>query len=165
MIDGTADLRIVNEEAKQEEFTPDETELEIERKQEAQRIALAHGGFNDLIDFEKAILEGHGNYHESAGYGGMMHGKLPNKEDLKADDPLHQYLKHQKDEAAQEPLHSPMAETAKGEEPGIKTGQPVTAAPSGTAAPAADAPTVVAQPESAQPTASAAGGERAKDEL
>lgn len=45
IIDGTADLEIANKEAAQEEFAPDETELEIERKQEAQRMALAHGGF------------------------------------------------------------------------------------------------------------------------
>ena len=45
IIDGTADLTIANEEAKKEEFVPDESELEIQRKQEAQRMALAHGGF------------------------------------------------------------------------------------------------------------------------
>lgn len=45
IIDGTANLEIANKEAAEEEFVPDETELEIERKQEAQRMALAHGGF------------------------------------------------------------------------------------------------------------------------
>lgn len=45
IIDGTANLEIANKQAAEEEFTPDETELEIERKQEAQRMAIAHGGF------------------------------------------------------------------------------------------------------------------------
>ena len=80
VIDGTADLRTANEEAKNEEFVPDEKELEIQRRQEAQRIALAHGGFNDLVDFEKAVLSGynpHGPGH--GGYPGMM-GDMPKKE-------------------------------------------------------------------------------------
>lgn len=75
VLDGTADLKIAVEEAKKEEYVPPTTEeLEIQRKQEAQRIALLHGGFTELIDFEKAILEGGANYHETAGYGGMMGG-------------------------------------------------------------------------------------------
>lgn len=45
IIDGTANLEIANKEASQEEFTPSEEDLEIERQQEAQRIALAHGGY------------------------------------------------------------------------------------------------------------------------
>jgi len=73
VLDGTADLEVVNEEAAAEEFVLDETELEIERKQEAQRIALAHGGFAELIDFEKAVKEGGAaDYHDSHGYPGMM---------------------------------------------------------------------------------------------
>lgn len=80
ILDGTADLKVVNQEAAQEEFVPDETDLEIERKQEAQRIALAHGGFSDLIDFEAAIKKGAGaNYHDSHGYPGMMGGVPPAK--------------------------------------------------------------------------------------
>ncbi|KAG5219345.1 Thioredoxin domain-containing protein [Salix suchowensis] len=77
VIDGTADLTVANDEAKSEEFVPDEEELEIQRKQEAQRIALAHGGFSDLIDFEKAIKEGHGaDFHDTHGFPGMM-GDVP----------------------------------------------------------------------------------------
>jgi protein disulfide-isomerase A6 len=53
VIDGTADLTVANEEAKAEEYEPTEEELEIQRKQEAQRIALLHGGYSDLIDFEQ----------------------------------------------------------------------------------------------------------------
>lgn len=84
IIDGTVDLKTANEKAMAEEFVPDEKELEIERKQEAQRLALAHGGFADFIDFEKAIKEGHGaNYHDINGYPGMM-GELPTKKKSKS---------------------------------------------------------------------------------
>ncbi|KAF8649295.1 hypothetical protein AX16_005899 [Volvariella volvacea WC 439] len=79
LLDGTADLQILNEQASSEEYAPTEEELDIERKQEAQRIALAHGGFADLVDFEKAIKEGAGaNYHDVHGYGGAM-GDIPSK--------------------------------------------------------------------------------------
>jgi len=74
VLEGTANLTQIVEEAKAEEFVPDEKDLEIEKKQEAQRIALLHGGFTDLIDFEKAMLNGGANYHDSNGYGGMMGG-------------------------------------------------------------------------------------------
>ncbi|KAF9465620.1 hypothetical protein BDZ94DRAFT_1159654 [Collybia nuda] len=85
IIDGTADLKAINEEAKAEEFIPDEKELEIERQQEAQRIALAHGGFADLIDFEKAVKEGAGaDYHDVHGYPGMM-GTPPVKKEAAGD--------------------------------------------------------------------------------
>lgn len=78
VLDGTADLSSIIEETKAEEFVLDETELEIERKQEAQRMALLHGGYTDLIDFEKALLaEGGGaGYHDTHGYGGVM-GSIP----------------------------------------------------------------------------------------
>ncbi|KAJ7493368.1 thioredoxin-like protein, partial [Mycena galericulata] len=70
VIDGTADLTVVNEEAKAEEFEPTEEDLEIQRKQEAQHMALLHGGYSDLIDFEKAILSGNAaNYHDTNGFG------------------------------------------------------------------------------------------------
>ena len=78
VLDGTADLASIVEETKKEEFVVDETELEIERKQEAQRIALMHGGFTNLIDFEKALMDGAGaGFHDSHGYGGMGMGGIP----------------------------------------------------------------------------------------
>ncbi|KAJ7089736.1 thioredoxin-like protein [Mycena belliarum] len=70
VIDGTADLTVINEEAKAEEYEPTKEELEIQAKQEAQRIALLHGGFSDLIDFEQAVLNGDAaNYHDVNGFG------------------------------------------------------------------------------------------------
>lgn len=75
VLDGTADLSSIIEETKAEEFVIDDKELEIERQQEAQRMALLHGGFNSLIDFEKAIKDGAGaDYHGSHGYSGVMGG-------------------------------------------------------------------------------------------
>ena len=75
VLDGTADLSAILEETKAEELVIDDKELEIERQQEAQRMALMHGGFNSFIDFEKAIKEGAGaNYHDTHGYAGIMGG-------------------------------------------------------------------------------------------
>ncbi|EKM81590.1 hypothetical protein AGABI1DRAFT_111875 [Agaricus bisporus var. burnettii JB137-S8] len=86
ILDGSVDLKTANDKANAEEFTPDEKELEIERKQEAQRIALAHGGLTDFIDFEKAIKAGHGaDYHDIHGYPGMM-GETPKKKKSEDDD-------------------------------------------------------------------------------
>lgn len=93
VIDGTADLTVINEEAKAEEFVPSPEELEIEQKQEAQRMALAHGGFVDLVDFEQALKDGAGaNYHDVNGFPGMMGSPPPKK-------------KTTTEEAKEEPVH------------------------------------------------------------
>ncbi|KAF4611304.1 hypothetical protein D9613_007263 [Agrocybe pediades] len=76
ILDGTADLSKVIEESKKELYEQTPEEAEIERKQEAQKIALLHGGYTDLIDFEKAMLNGGADYHDTNGYGGMM-GSIP----------------------------------------------------------------------------------------
>ena len=106
VLNGTADLSSIIEESKAEEFVIDEAELEIERKQEAQRIALLHGGFTSLIDFEKALKEGGADYHGSHGYMGVM-GGIP--EHLK---------KPKEDKAAQEPVTPP--ESTKAPEPVVE---------------------------------------------
>ncbi|KAF7289412.1 Protein disulfide isomerase [Mycena chlorophos] len=70
VVDGTADITVANAQAKAEEYDPTEEELEIERKKEAQRMALLHGGYADLVDFEQAILDGAGaSFHDSNGFG------------------------------------------------------------------------------------------------
>jgi protein disulfide-isomerase A6 len=111
VLDGTVDLSELAEETKNEEYVEDESEAEIARKQEAQRIALMHGGFTDIIDFEKAMLEGGANYHDSAGYGGMM-GSVP------------EHLKKKKEDVPLTPAAS------MGSAP--ITGQPSTATPTPT---------------------------------
>lgn len=105
VLDGTADLSTLNKQAAAEDFVPDEEMVEIERKQEAQRMALAHGGFSDLIDFEEAIKNGAGaDFHEKHGYPGMMGGALPKKGengDSEAkgaeEDPIRKILKAQQE--------------------------------------------------------------------
>ncbi|KLO09566.1 hypothetical protein SCHPADRAFT_907668 [Schizopora paradoxa] len=78
ILDGTADLSVANEEAATEEFIPDPEVLEIERQQEAEMLALAHGGFSDMIDFEAALKDTAAkNFHAQNGYPGMM-GAAPN---------------------------------------------------------------------------------------
>jgi hypothetical protein len=43
-----------------------------------------HGGFTDIIDFEKAMLAGGADYHDTNGYGGMMGGIPENLKKEKA---------------------------------------------------------------------------------
>lgn len=116
-MDGTADLTVALEEAQTEEYVEDPEEAEIARKQEAQRIALMHGGFTDLIDFEKAMLEGGANYHDTAGYGGMM-GSIPEHLKKKSDAPP---------EEATSSSKKPVAKTTKAN--GITTPMPNTETP------------------------------------
>lgn len=72
MIDGTADLGAANAAARAEEFEPSPEEKEIEKAQEAQKIALAHGGFSDIIDFEEAIKKHGTGFHDTHGFGGSL---------------------------------------------------------------------------------------------
>jgi len=75
VLSGTADLSAILDESKAEELVIDDKELEIEQKQEAQKIALMHGGFSSLIDFEEALKDGAGrDFHGSNGYSGVMGG-------------------------------------------------------------------------------------------
>jgi protein disulfide-isomerase A6 len=39
-------------------------------------MALMHGGFTNMVDFEQAMLAGGADYHDTHGYGGMM-GDIP----------------------------------------------------------------------------------------
>ncbi|PPQ79822.1 hypothetical protein CVT25_002976 [Psilocybe cyanescens] len=143
VLDGTADLTQIIEEAESEEFVPDPEELEIERKQEAQKIALMHGGYTDLIDFEKAMLEGGADYHDVHGYGGMM-GSIP---------------EHMKKKTAKEP-EPPLD---KPETPSISVGDaPITGHPP-TASPDIKAPSDADQVPLGQHGAQATGTSR--DEL
>ena len=68
-------MSAILDEVKAEELVIDDKELEIEQKQEAQKIALMHGGFSSLIDFEQALKDGAGrDFHGSNGYSGIMGG-------------------------------------------------------------------------------------------
>ncbi|KAH8810444.1 hypothetical protein DL96DRAFT_1821508 [Flagelloscypha sp. PMI_526] len=71
----SSSVSTANSVASTEDFTPSTEDLDIERKQEAQRMKLAHGGFQELIDFdfEDAIKQGHGaDFHQKHGFGGLQ---------------------------------------------------------------------------------------------
>ena len=178
VIDGTADLRIVNQEAAKEEPVPDPEELEIERLQEEQRIALLHGGFADMNEFQEALKNGAGHdFHAKSGFPGKMDSPHKGKE-AKNEDPIHQILKAQK-EAAEKSARAPKMDKtgASGEQVVVKAApskdaeQPRTSAPPSSAPAAEESTTVIAPPPSAQSTAASAAAEpaeettRAKDEL
>lgn len=179
MIDGTADLRIINQEAAKEEFVPDPDELEIERLQEEQKILLAHGGFADMAEFQEALKSGKGaEFHGKSGYPGMMGG--PPKEHgesggEKKKDPIHEILKAQK-EAAEKAAQAPKMDKtgASGEEVLVKAAKssehPRTGAPP-SASTAVESSTVAAPPPVAEQTTASVVAEaaeetaRVKDEL
>ncbi|KAI0259416.1 hypothetical protein BC834DRAFT_633336 [Gloeopeniophorella convolvens] len=121
VLDGTADLSSANAAAADEIYEPTAEEEEIERQQEAQRIALAHGGFNDMIDFEEAIKKYGTDFHGSHGFGGAL-GDMPMKghkkgekanekadaepakdeeDDGRVEDPIHRILRVQREKAEQ----------------------------------------------------------------
>ncbi|KAI8996492.1 hypothetical protein BD414DRAFT_478207 [Trametes punicea] len=118
ILDGTADLESFAKEVPPADETPlDEREREIERLQEEQRMKLAHGGYNDMIDFEKALKEGinpHGAGHPGA------QGEVPKsadahaKEGEKEEDPIRRILKHQQEEARKEQETPKMVQTGDG---------------------------------------------------
>jgi protein disulfide-isomerase A6 len=68
ILDGTAKLTAQTSLVPEDSHKPTPEEKEIERKQEAQRLALLHGGFSDIIDFEKAIKEHGTDFHGAHGY-------------------------------------------------------------------------------------------------
>lgn len=105
LLDGTADLSAANEAARNEEYEMTPEEKEIERQQEAQKIALAHGGFADLIDFEEAIKKHGTGFHDTHGFGGAMGDMrdMPLKKDKSKDD-VENLEKKAADEAIDEAL-------------------------------------------------------------
>jgi len=72
ILDGTANLSSPHSQVPEGtyELTPEEEE--IERKQEAQRLALLHGGFADMVDFEEAVKKYGPDFHGAHGYGASL---------------------------------------------------------------------------------------------
>lgn len=68
VLDGTANLTASNSKVSEESHKQTPEEEEIERKQEAQRLALLHGGFSNIIDFEEAIKNHGSDFHGADGY-------------------------------------------------------------------------------------------------
>jgi len=78
ILDGTVNLSTPSSQPQEETYEPTPEEEEIERKQEAQRLELLHGGFSDMIDFEEAIKKHGSDFHGADGYGASL-GDLPKK--------------------------------------------------------------------------------------
>ena len=78
ILDGTVNLSALSSQAQEEVYEPTPEEEEIERKQEAQRLALLHGGFSDMIDFEEAIKKYGPDFHGADDYGASL-GDTPKK--------------------------------------------------------------------------------------
>lgn len=78
ILKGTVNLSSPSSQVQEEIYEPTPEEEEIERKQEAQRLALLHGGFSDMIDFEEAIKKHGADFHGADDYGASL-GDSPKK--------------------------------------------------------------------------------------
>ena len=100
ILDGTANLTAPFTQAP-ESHKPTPEEEEIERKQEAQRLALLHGGFSNIIDFEKVIKEHGTDFHGTHGHtllpGDMSENSQTGEEDThrREDDPIQRAIRIQ----------------------------------------------------------------------
>jgi protein disulfide-isomerase A6 len=108
ILDGTANLTVQNSQVPEDSHMPTPEEQEIERNQEAQRLALLHGGFSDIIDFENAIKEHgtdfdfHGAHRYTARSGdttkdGQINDSDKGEEDTyeREEDPIHRAIRMQ----------------------------------------------------------------------
>jgi protein disulfide-isomerase A6 len=87
-------------------------EEEIERKQEAQRLALLHGGFADMIDFEKAIKKHGTGFHGAHGYNPSRDNELESDQNQdtnkgedrheREEDPMHRAIRIQREKEEEE---------------------------------------------------------------
>ncbi|KAI9062741.1 hypothetical protein FKP32DRAFT_1593405 [Trametes sanguinea] len=119
ILDGTADLEALAKQTIVEEPELDEREREIARQQEEQLMKLAHGGYNDMIDFEKAMKEGinpHGAGHPGASDDSHKKADAQPDEGAKKEeeDPIRRILKHQEEEARKEQEKPKMVQTGEG---------------------------------------------------
>jgi protein disulfide-isomerase A6 len=78
ILDGTVNLSSPSSQAQEETYEPTPEEEEIERKQEAQRLELLHGGFSSMIDFEEALKKHGPDFHGTDSYGVSL-GDKPKK--------------------------------------------------------------------------------------
>jgi len=102
VLNGTANLSSPRSQVQEETYEPTPEEEEIERKQEAQRIALLHGGFTDMIDFEEAIMKHGPDFHGAHGHGASKDRQSHGRDE----DPIHRAIRIQreKEEKAKEAL-------------------------------------------------------------
>lgn len=107
ILDGTANLSAPRPQVREETYKPTPEEEEIELKQEAQRIALLHGGFTDMIDFEEAIKKYGPDFHGAHGYGASKEEQKVDPEKVTQDrhereeDPIHRAIRIQREKEDQ----------------------------------------------------------------
>jgi protein disulfide-isomerase A6 len=107
ILDGTANLSAPRSQVREETYKPTPEQEEIELKQEAQRIALLHGGFTDMIDFEEAIKKYGPDFHGAHGYGASKEEQKVDPEKVTQDrhereeDPIHRAIRIQREKEDQ----------------------------------------------------------------
>jgi len=112
ILDGTANLTAPFSQAS-ESHKPTPEEEEIERKQEEQRLALLHGGFSDIIDFEKVIKEHgtdfHGTHDHTLRPSDMPKDSQTGEEDTfrREDDPIQRAIRIQLGKEEQAAMDTP----------------------------------------------------------
>ena len=107
ILDGTANLSSPRSQVQEETHEPTPEEEEIARKQEAQRIALLHGGYADMFDFEEAIKKYGPDFHGDHGYEMPKEGQKVDSEEVTQDkherdeDPIHRAIRIQREKEDQ----------------------------------------------------------------
>ncbi|KAI9447083.1 hypothetical protein BJY52DRAFT_1156639 [Lactarius psammicola] len=150
ILNGTADL---SSNVLEETHEPTPEEEEIERKQEAQRIALLHGGFTDMIDFEEAIKKHGPDFHGAHGYGASLGGALKKGQKVDPDeDPIHRAIRIQREkeeQRAKEALKHSMPKTDDAEQvvPDVRTAANTNHSATGTKVIQTTTPTEASDPD------------------
>jgi protein disulfide-isomerase A6 len=127
ILDGTVNLSSPSSQAQEETYEPTPEEEEIERKQEAQRLELLHGGFSNMIDFEEALKKHGPDFHGPDGYGASL-GDKPKKgekadteeetqdEYEREEDPIFRAVRIQREKAEQKTKEALKGCTAKADD-------------------------------------------------
>jgi protein disulfide-isomerase A6 len=108
ILDGTATLTSFGSQVPEDGHKLSSEEEEIERKQEAQRLALLHGGFADMIDFEEAIKKYGPGFHGAHGSSASLDDELKNDQTRdtnkrgedwheREEDPMHRAIRIQRE--------------------------------------------------------------------
>ncbi|KAH9968412.1 hypothetical protein BGW80DRAFT_1338369 [Lactifluus volemus] len=110
VLDGTVTLTSSGSQSPEDGHKLSPEEEDIERKQEAQRLALLHGGFADMIDFDEAIKKHGAGFHGEHGYSASLDDELKNDptrdtnkaeyEHEREEDPIHRAIRIQREEQA-----------------------------------------------------------------
>jgi hypothetical protein len=112
ILDGTATLTSMGSQVPEDSHKLSPEEEEIERKQEAQRLALLHGGLTDMIDFEKAIKKHGTGFHGAHGYNAPPDNESENNQNQdtnkgedrheREEDPMHRAIRIQREKEEEE---------------------------------------------------------------